>query len=52
MNAVEQYRLNRIRRLEKKYGKYYGPSRFDDDDDGNKNGNNGGGSKSGGHGNT
>lgn len=52
MNAVEQYRLNRIRRLEKKYGKYHGPSRFDDDDDGNKNGNNGGGSKSGGHGNT
>lgn len=49
MDAVEKYRLNRIKRLEQKYGKYHGPRvRFDDDDDKN----NGGGSKGGGHGNT
>lgn len=51
MDAVQKYRLNRIRRMELKYGKYHGPlARFDDDDD--ETNNNNGNSSHGGHGNT
>ena len=49
MDAVQKYRLNRIRRMEQKYGKYHGPNvRFDDDEETNNKGN----SSRGGHGNT
>ena len=49
MDVVDKYRLKRIARLEKRYGKFHG-ARFDADDE--ENGGSGGGSGKGGHGNT